>query len=238
MIRKVLSILIFGCFLTILALPVMAGKDRDKTGYEEDNKYTDYRYGFQIQVPSDWKIGKFKKEPHDQRLIAVKKNPRIPPKLRDNRGAATKPTLMIFADSSKMTPSQLFAFIRSDTTESELKKEIVESTDLLDVFSRYQPEVLAQGPATVGGLPALRVKMRRQYAAQGSQMGGGYVTVQDFISGYIYIVQGNGWLLYMELVCENQFLPVLEETFTDIVNSFSMPKPEVDSTKTEEPSEG
>lgn len=241
MLKRLLLILL-GCFLLLaLALPLQAGDDKDKTGIEEDNKYTDNRFGFSIKVPDDWKVGKAKKEPHCQRLVAEKKNPRIPPQLRDDPSWATPPSLMIYADSSDMTPAQFFAFLKSDTTESELKKQIMKNTVLLDFYGRYNPDVMLENPTTLAGLPAMQYKLRRQYEAQGVQIGRDRTTtIKDFVSGYIYIVQGDGWIGFIELVGENQFLPVLEDTFTQIIDSFSMPSTEApqDSTATAEPSEG
>ena len=240
MYRKACFYLLVCTLLVALLVPQLAGKGKEKTGTVEDNLYNDTRFGFTIQLPSDWKIGKLKKELNCQRLVAEKKNPRVPPRLRDDPSWATSPTLMIFADSSDLSPTQFFAFLRSDTTKSEFKKKINSTTVLFDPFSQDEPDILLQMTAKLGGLPALRMKARRQYEAQGVQLSGrgGITAVRDFVSGYIYVVKGEGWLAYLELVCENQFLPVLEETFTEITNSFGIPAPEPEDSTAEEPTEG
>ncbi len=229
------------CTLALaLLVPQLAGKGKEKTGTVEDNLYSDTRFGFTIQLPSDWKIGKRKKELNCQRLVAEKKNPRIPQRLRNDPSWATPPTLMIFADSSDLTPAQFFAFLQSDTTKSEFKKKINGTTVLFDPFSRDEPDIILQVADKLGGLPAWRVKARRQYEVQGLQVSGrvGTSAVRDFVSGYVYVIQGEGWLAYLELVCENQFLPVLEETFTEITKSFTVPVPEQEDSEAEEPTEG
>ncbi|MFH2055352.1 MAG: hypothetical protein ABIJ61_05295 [bacterium] len=241
MLKKVLLLMLGLCLVVAIAAPVRAGDDKDKTGFSDDNKYTDYRYGFEIRVPDDWKIGKPKKEPNCQRIVAEKKNARIPPQLQDDPSWATRPTLMIFADSTKLTPNEFFAFLQSDTTDSELKKQIIKSTVLMDLYARHKFDVLLQTPTTLGGITGLQLKLRRQYEAQGTQLGDDRpMTIKDFVSGYVYLLQGDGWLCYIELACENQFLPVLEETFAEIIGSFTCPKAEQPAgTKAEEePSEG
>jgi hypothetical protein len=226
--------------LVTLLAPQLAGKGKEKTGTVEDNLYSDTRFGFTIQLPSDWKIGKLKKELNCQRLVAEKKNPRIPPQLRDDPSWATPPTLMIFADSNDLSAEQFFAFLQSDSTKSELKKKINSTTVLFDLFSRDEPDILLQVADKLGGLPAWRVKARRQYEAQGIQLSGrgGTAAVRDFVSGYAYVIRGEGWVAYLELVCENQFLPVLEEKFTEIMKSFTVPAPEQEEPDAEEPTEG
>ena len=110
-----------------------------------------------------------------------------------------------------------------------------------DLYGRYNPDIVLQTPTTLAGLPAMQFKLRRQYEAQGVQIGRDRTTtIKEFVGGYIYIVQGEGWIGFIELVGENQFLPVLEETFAEIIGSFSMPSPEEpeDSTAMEEPTEG
>ena len=240
MLKKTIFISLSCWFVLLFALPLQAGDD-DKTGVVEDNTYTDSRFGFQIHLPDDWKVGKPKKEINQQRIVAEKKNPRIPPQLRDDPSWATPPSLMIFADSTDLTRAEFFAFLQSDTTKSDFKKQIQKNTVLMDLYGRYQFDIIFETPISLAGLPTTQYKMRRKYEAQGMQLGSDRaMTIKDFVSGYVYLVEGDGWIGYIELVCENQFLPVLEETFAEIMKTFKFPaaaEPQ-DTLSESEPTEG
>jgi hypothetical protein len=233
--RKFFFILLATALLVSVSVcPTTAGDD-ERTGTVDDNKYVDHRFGFSVQLPESWKVAKPKDEPHPQRLIAEEKHPRVPIKLQENPGAATKPTLIVFADSTDMTPQEFMNFLRADTTESDFKEKLLDRTILLDAFSKYNTDILSTTTVEFLGRQATRMVARLQYEAVGYMRGRNEeIKVNDFRVGYIYLVPMDGWLMYVEFACENQFAEALEESFGEILDSFTWVTEASDSTKTEE----
>lgn len=74
----------------------------------------------------------------------------------------------------------------------------------------------------IGGQNATRWQIRREYSVQVQkddttppQL------IRDYRVGYVYIVAFDGWLLYMEMACENQFRDELEDHFKNIASSIT-----------------
>lgn len=229
---RMLIAIVVGSLLLIPSL--RAGNPR--TGEVKDNKYTDLRFGFSVQIPDDWRIAKPKKEYTPQRLIAEQKNPRVPVKLRRDPRWAVKPTLVVIADSTGLTDQNFYNFLHCDTCKSEFKDEVLLRSILLSPSSSHRFDLIEDKAAEVAGAPAKRLTGRIQYDAQVEVPGRDQIElVRGRRTGYIYLIPREGWLMYIEMVCENDFFPSLDETFSEIIDSIDFGGEKSDTLKTEEP---
>jgi hypothetical protein len=234
MIRKILYWSLI-CALGALLWPSVSQAGKPRTGEVKDNKYTDTRFDFSVQLPDDWKIGKPKKEFTTQRLIAVQRNPQVPVKLRSDPSYAQKPTALIFCDSTDLAPMEYFHYLESDSGKSKGKEDILLKSVMLYRLSPYRMDVIKQLPAEVAGTKGVKLVGRIQYDAQVSLPGRNRIElVRDFRVGDVYLIPFDGWMMYIEFVCENDFYPQLEEVFDQIVSSITFGKSEEEEKKPEE----
>lgn len=218
--RNLVTLLISSLCALLLTTTLSAGGPR--TGEIKDNKYTDTRFGFSVQLPEDWKIGKPKKEMSSLRLIAQQKNPAVPIKLRSDPDWALRPTILILCDSTDMTPREFFDFLRSDSGDSEFKDEVLLRSVLLHRLSSYRLDLLTETIEDIAGAKALELTGRLQYDAQVELPGRSRIElVRGFRIGHIYLVPFDGWLMYIEQACENEFLQNLDEVFAGVVHSIT-----------------
>lgn len=218
----VIMMIVIGAFVTS---DIDAGK-KPKTGETKDHVYRDFRFGFSVEYPADWKASKPKKEYHPLRFLVQEKGHIVPVKLRNNPEYAVKPTMMIFADSTNLTPEQFFTYLQSDSGKSEFKTKILQKSILLDRTSRYEMEVVQRRKAKVLGVDAVKIKGRVEYVAQVTVPGRGPQVVKDYRSGFIYLVPFEGWLLYIEQYCENELLPSQIDAFDSMISSLTFTDPE------------
>lgn len=221
---KVLSALAFaGALLLLFAAPLSAGEKSAETGIIKDGVYHDTRFAFSVKIPADWREAKLRKEPTAERILMVQRKPRVPLRLQDSPEAAVKPSVMIFADSTTMTPTEFFAFIRADTGKTELKQKILAKTVFLEPGVPNDIEVLEMATVKILGRDATKMKVRLEYSARVESPGMSKpVQVNDFRAGYVFLVPFDGWLMYIEEVCENQFLQSLQPDFDTVINSLAV----------------
>jgi hypothetical protein len=196
-----------------------------ETGVIKDAVYTDSRYGFSVKFPLDWREAKLRKDPSAERLQLVQRKPRVPLRLQGNPDLALKPAMMIFADSSTMTPEAFFAYLRADTGKIDLKQKILAKSVFLEQGTSNEIQVLDKTTAKVLGKDALKMKVRLEYNVRVESPGQSVpIQVNDFRVGYIYIVPMDGWLLYIEQAAENQFFESLQPDFDTFLNSLTFVK--------------
>jgi len=220
-IRVLSGTLIVGVFL-FLVVSLSAADKSAEVGYVKDGIYHDARFGFSIKIPVEWREAKPRKEPTPERLLLMQKKPRVPLQLQNSPEAAVKPTVMIFADSTAMSPQAFFAFLRADTGKTEFKSRILSKSILLDQGTSSDIQIVEKTTAKILGQEAIKLVARLKYVARvQSPTSSAMVQVSDFRAGDIYIVPFSGWLLYIEQACENEFLESLQPDFDAMINSLT-----------------
>ncbi len=206
---------------------------KEKAGVIKDGWYADNRFGFSIFIPSDWKDGGAKDEPTSERIMFAWRKPRIPLKLKDNPGEALKPFVRIFADSTTMSAVEFLDSLRVGSVKDPFRDKILSKSIFFERGISNPPEIAPVENVKIGGRDAKRWYIRREYSVQIQK---DEVTppelVRDYRQGYVYIVPREGWLLYMEMACENQFRDDLEGEFQKVAFSltFLSNAPTADST--------
>jgi|GEM_PF-3157265 len=225
LVRLLSATLIVGVFLFSIVSLLAADKPTE-AGYIKDGIYHDARFGFSVKIPVEWREAKLRKEPTPERLLLVQKKPRVPLRLQNSPESAVRPSVMIFADSTAMSPQAFLTFLRADTGKSEFKSRILSKSVLLDQGTPSVVQITGKTTAKILGQDAIKLGARLEYTVRVESPGtSAMVQVNDFRAGYIYVVPFSGWLMYIEQACENQFLGALQPDFDTMINSLTLERP-------------
>ena len=222
LIRVLSAALIVGVFL-FSTVSLSAADKSSEVGYIKDGVYHDARFGFSVKIPVEWREAKLRKEPTPERLLLVQKKPRVPLRLQNSPESALKPSVMIFTDSTTMSPPAFIDFLRADTGKTEFKSRILSKSVFLDQGTSNEVQILKKTTLKILGQEAIKLGVRLEYSVRVESPGmSSALQVNDFRAGYIYIVPFSGWIMYIEQVCENQFLESLQPDFDTMINSLTL----------------
>jgi hypothetical protein len=222
LIRLLSATSIVGVFL-ISMVSLSAADKSTEVGYIKDGIYHDTRFGFSVKIPVDWKEAKLRKEPTSERLLLIQKKPKVPLRLQNSPESATKPSVLIFADSTGMSPESFLAFLRADTGKTEFKTRILSKSVLLDPGTPSAVQILKKTTVKILGQEADKLGARLEYSVRvESPTTSAMVQVNGFRAGYIYIVPFPGWLLYIEQACEDEYVESLQPDFDTMINSLTL----------------
>ena len=193
LIRVLSATLIVGVFL-FSAASLLAADKSTEVGYIKDGIYHDARFGFSVKIPLEWREAKLRKEPTPERLLLVQKKPRVPIRLQNSPEAAVKPSVMIFADSTAMSPQAFFAFLQADTGKTEFKNRILSKSVLLDQGTPSVIQILQKTTAKILGQEAIKLGARLEYTVRvESPTTGAMVQVNGFRVG-LHLYRPVSWL--------------------------------------------
>lgn len=208
----------------VVCAVAQAGKG--KVGVVKDGWYVDSRFGFSLSIPQEWKEAGIKDEPNSERLVLAWRKPRAPLKLRDNPNEALKPFARIYADSTSMSALAFFDSLRVGSTKDSFRDKILSKSVFFERGLSNPAEISPVEAVKLAGRNAFRWYIRREYSVQIQK---DEVTppqlVRDYRVGYVYIIPGDGWILYLEMACENQFRDEFEDQFKKVAFSITFPNP-------------
>ncbi len=220
--RVLSATLIVGAFLLSMVSLLAADKSTE-VGLIKDGIYHDARFGFSVKIPVEWREAKLRKEPTSERLLLVQKKPKVPLRLQNSPEAAVKPSVMIFTDSTAMSPQAFLAFLQADTGKTEFRSRILSKSVLLDQGTPSEIQILKQTTVKILGQEAIKLGARLEYTVRVENPGtSAMIQVNGFRAGYIYIVPFSGWLMYVEQACENEYLESLQPDFDTMINSLTL----------------
>jgi len=224
LIRVLSAALIVGVFLFSM-ISLSAADKSTEVGYIKDGIYHDARFGFSLKIPVEWREAKLRKEPTPERLLLVQKKPKVPLRLQNSPESAVRPSVMVFADSTAMSPQAFLAFLRADTGKTEFKSRILLKSILLDKGTPNEIKVTGKTTAKILGQEAIKLGANLKYKVRvkgPNEFLPGPIHVFGARSGYIYIVPFSGWLMYIEQACEIEFLGYLQPDFDTMINSLTL----------------
>jgi hypothetical protein len=214
------TLIVVVCWISTASLSA-ADKSTD-VSYIKDGIYHDVRFGFAVKIPVDWKEAKLRKEPTSERLLLIQKKPKVPLRLQNSPESAVKPSIMIFADSTSMSPESFLAFLRADTGKTEFKTRILSKSVLLDQGTPSVVQILKKTTVKILGQEAVRLGARLEYSVRvESPTTTAMVQVNGFRAGDVYVVPFPGWLMYIEQACEDEYRESLQPDFDTMINSLA-----------------
>ena len=208
--------------IVVVALFSLALAKKEKVGTIENGWYSDGRFGFSLNIPEEWKTAGLKDEPSPERLQFEWRKPRIPMKLKNSPGDALRPFIRIYADSTAFTPAEFLDSLNNGRVKDAFRDKIVSKSTFFERGVSNPPEISTPKTVSIGGRTAYRWAIKREYSVQFRKDD---VTppelVRDYRAGYVYILPGDGWLLYLEMACENQFRDDFEAEFEKVASSIT-----------------
>lgn len=229
MINKLVSKWFLVVLLGILAVTIVFGNayaKKEKVGSIANGWYADGRFGFSVAITEDWKDAGLKDEPNPERLSLVWRKPRVPMKLKDQPNEAIKPYVRIYADSTKLTATALFDTLHVGVTKDAFRDKILSKSVFFERGISNDPEIQPVSTIKIGGRTAYRWSVKREYSVQVQKdLRSSPELVRDYRTGYVYIVPGEGWLMYIEMACENQFRDEMDHAFQEVASSITFRAP-------------
>ncbi|MGB5107609.1 MAG: hypothetical protein WBP29_04935 [Candidatus Zixiibacteriota bacterium] len=221
--------------IAVLALCSLALAKKEKVGTVENGWYSDSRFGFSLNIAPEWKTAGLKDEPSPERVMFEWRKPRVPLKLKSSPNDALRPFVRIFADSTTLGPVEFLDSLNVGSTKDSFRDKILSKSTFFERGKSNPPEISTALTVMIGGHRAYQWSIRREYSVQIQKDN---ITppelVRDYRFGYVYIVPADGWLLYLEMACENQFRDDLDLEFQKVASSitFRNAAPATDSVKT------
>jgi hypothetical protein len=197
-----------------------ARRKKEVSGVVTDGVYQDNRFGFKFTVHTNWQA-RLRKDEDNFRVVLTQKNYGIPPDFRSAQDYTYIPRLVIYADTSSLSPVAMMDSLRSATYKSKQKKAILSEFEFLT-----QPEIIPKGKKMpqIAGESGLVWEGQAKYAKdiQVSQSSNAGTRVNGSYSGTIILVKGeDGIMLIMHLMCETNFHEAVYEEVAAMLNTFA-----------------
>lgn len=211
-----------GIFLSIVLLASVAQAKKNKTASIEDNIATDLKYGWQIDVPDNWKA-KNLKEPSVERLFMEKRNYLVNPYVETYGGQYTIPRIMIYVQEFSGSERDFEALLKKSLVEHRSDNAIISRIGLL-----RDGEFIISGEVLLDSLPALQVYAKRNYKRvllipDRSSFGNDR---QEYINDHevheIYIIKKDNLIYVFRAYCEREFYESNAAEFQSILRSFDL----------------
>ncbi len=218
--------------LTICVLaPAMAfGGKKDAGEIVGDSMYVDNKFGFSLTKTDIWKFKQVYKNKDITRVVLTMKNPTIPITFSEHKDYFTEPQITILAyEKEKADPKEYAKFLLADKGKDDLKKKAYSKFLLFQADSKYTFEHQRTRSAKIGGEYAARIKGRKQYywAFEGKDANADNRTgfargdiLSGYISGSIYVICTEKYIVLVECVGENEMIRDLSKDFDAVLDGF------------------
>ena len=223
--------------VAVLSVPSIAKKS--KTVEYKDNVLTDLRYNYQLDVPKNWKVKKFKEksdEPEVLRTLLIQKNYQINHEARDLDADFTIPEIQIYTRVDTIDSKAFMEKIKSDVSNHSSEDNIINQLNLI-----LTGEFLGQQTVEINDLQIEQAYFKRQWkrVMEGDpddpkyrQYGGRIVrNVHDVHE--VYVFKHNGCLFVIQVFVENEFHAMLKEEIATIISSIRFIDSETSTENTE-----
>ncbi len=214
--RLLIMLLAFLLFVNVAD----ARRKKEVAGTITDGVYQDNRFGFKFKVHPNWQT-RLKKDEDNFRLVLTQKNYGIPPDYQSAPDYTYIPRMIIFADTSSMSPNDMLDSLRSNTFKSKQKKEMLSEFELLnqqDIIpkDKKMPQIAGESGIVWEG----EAKYTKE--VQSSQSSNAGMRVYGAYSGNIIIVKSDaGHMLVIHLMCERNFHDAVYAEVAEMLGSLT-----------------
>ncbi len=222
--KRLLIILL--AFLVTIPM-VSARRKKAKAGKVTDNVFVDVKYGFQIDLPDNWKY-KVGNEKSHFRLFLVQKNYEVPHDYQDAPDYTQVPRMVVWVDTTTLGAAAFIDSLVSKTYKSDQKKDILKEFELLNEGSvgsgTYRDPLVPKGRKTirVGDMKGLRwagkCSYMKEVALSASSTGAGK-RVRGAYEGTVTAIKKDNTILVFHLMCESLYYKGIDAFLTQMVNS-------------------
>ncbi len=217
--------LLIVALVLVTAVPALqARRVKEKAGSLKKGVYVDKKFGFDLTLNDAWKV-KVEDNDNNYRLILTKVNYDIPPDYMDTPDYTKIPRLVVYADTSSLTPEVFIDSLVSESFSSKQKNEIVREFEILsrhiggsgftqeDLVPRNKSLVELDGHR--GELWTGQIKYKNDVAVSASSLGG--KRVNGAYGGAIVAVKDGKNIILFHIMTEwNYFEHELKDAMTVI----------------------
>ncbi len=216
---------VIAALILIIAVPALqARRVKEKAGAIKDGTFTDKKFGYSLVLNDDWKV-KVNDNEDNYRLILTKVKYDIPPDYMDTPDYTKIPRLVVYADTTSMTPEVFIDSLVSETYSSSQKNDILKDFEILsrhiggsgftqeDLVPRNKNLVELDGQR--GELWTGQIKYKNDVAVSASSLGG--KRVNGAYGGAIVAVKNGNTIILFHIMTEwNYFDHELKDAMTII----------------------
>ncbi len=218
--RKVF--LVFAALLIVFTT-AEARRKKEMAGAVDNLTYTDNAYGFQLKLTDDWNA-RVRYAEDNVRLVMTQKNYGVPSRYSSAQDYTWIPRIVVFADTSSMSPNVFLDSLLSQSYNSKQKKEILKEFDFLQQNGAVPKDKRA---VTIGGQTGVMWIGSAKYTKDipASPSSPAVTRVDGSYGGLIVAVRKDRTIVLFHLMCEQEFFDAVSKATTDIVNSLTWTAP-------------
>ena len=217
--RKIVPILLI-CFL-FFSLFELSWAKKKKTGRVEKDTLIDERFGYQLNVLSNWKI-KLEKEPSLVRSTLTKKNYQVNRSFTLIEEERLIPTIIICADTTSLSLQQIENSLIKGKGNFKNKDEYLMNLETVATYELIQSAEIALD-SIAGKVYGFKKRYLRQlidpskrYGPEGSSM----VTREDYFIGEVVILKKGNNLYIIQLTGEREYFSISEKEFSKMLETW------------------
>jgi len=216
--RKVLIALLITAFVFNIA----GARKKSKAGKIVDGIYTDKKYDFSLVIPDKWDKS-VKKDKNNIRLVLTKKQYDIPNEYRHAQSYTQVPKVIIYVDTSSMTPMMFVDSLISDKFKSKQKNKMLEEFKILfgDFIQKKKSKM------AIGDVSGMIVSGERRYSINVQRRGiSGDMAdlVSDYYGGSLFVTKKDNMLVIFHFICENRYFAAENADFIKLLKGFKFVK--------------
>lgn len=196
----------------ILAIPLVAAKEKAKSGVLTSAVFIDSAFGYGISIPPNWKA-KVKDEPSLVRLALEKSDVQINPRFNQERlNAGTRPRFLVLADTTSLSAEEFLSRIFGEANW----KGKGEYLKLLDWRSLDQE--VSRTKITVANQAGLQLTFLRDMTVYFAEGGSGTSAGSELRAQVVTVFKRRKQVFVTVLFTSHFFL---ESNFKDVMPVFS-----------------
>ena len=221
--KKIVSITFF-VFLLFFLFEISQAKE-EKTGKIENDTLTDQKFGYRLNVLSNWKV-KLEKEPSLIRSTLIKKNYAVDKSSTLIEEERLIPTILIFADTTSLPLQEIENSLIKGKGNFRNKNEYLMK---LEVLTNY--ELVSTANIALDSVPGKVFGYKKSYLRNVVDPSARYgpdkstmVTKEDYFIGEVVVLKKGNNLYIIQLTGEREYFSVSEKECSKMLESWKFLK--------------
>ena len=214
----------------LVCVPIaQAARKKAKAGEVEGQVYDDKQFGFSFKLDPDWKY-KINKDDEHNRMILTQANFQVPPQYLDAPDYTKVPRIVVWADTTTLSPFAFLDSLTSTTYNSGQKKEVLSEFEILvDDLEREQLVPRRRETKEIAGEKGFywtgRAPYVKEVSLSASEAGG--KRVRGAYTGTIVGVKKGNVLVMFHMMCEEQYFLDIDAELMAMVGTLTWTTPHV-----------
>jgi hypothetical protein len=221
--KKIVSIT-FIVFLLIFLFEHLQAK-QEKTGKMENDTLVDQKYGYKLNILSNWKV-KFEKEPSLIRSTLIKKNYAVNKSSTQMEEERLIPTIILLADTTSLSLQEIENGLIKGKEVFRNKNEFLMKLETIATYELINTADIALDsiPGKVYGFKKRYLRPvtdpSEKYGPEASDM----VTREDYFIGELIVLKKGNNLYIIQLTGEREYFSMSEKECSKMLESWKFLK--------------